>query len=44
MDKCLKTLHERSSIYNNAQMCRMTDLCILTTPDFRLVEDFKGAT
>ena len=44
MDKRLQTLDERSSIFNNVQMCSMTDPCILTTPAFRLIEqDFKGA-
>ena len=44
MDKCLKTSSERSSIFNNVQMCSTTDPCILTTPAFRLTEeDFKYA-
>ena len=44
IDKRLQTLDERSSIFNNVQMCSMTDPCILTTPAFRLTEqDFKGA-
>ena len=44
MDKRLQTLAERSSIFDDVQMCSMTDLCILTTPAFRLIEeDFKGA-
>ena len=44
MDERLQTLDERSSIFNNVQMCSMTDSCILTTPAFRLIEqDFKGA-
>ena len=44
MDKRLQTLNERSSIFNNVQLCSMTDPCILTTPAFRLIEqDFKGA-
>ena len=44
MDKCLKTLDERSSIFDNVQTCIMTDPCILTTPAFRLIgEDFKCA-
>ena len=44
MDKRLQTLDERSSIFNNVQMCNMTDPSILTTPAFRLTEqDFKGA-
>ena len=44
MDKHLQTLDERSSIYDNVQICIMTDPCILTTPAFRLTEkDFKGA-
>ena len=43
MDKHLQTSDERSSIFNNIQMCSMTDTCILTTPAFRLIEeDFKG--
>ena len=43
MDKRLQTLDERSSIFDNVQMCSMTDPCILTTPAFRLIEgDFKG--
>ena len=38
MNKLLKTL------FDNVQMCSMTDPCILTTPAFRLIEqDFKGA-
>ena len=44
MDKRLQTLDERNSIFNNVQMCRMNDPCILTTPAFRLIEQsFKGA-
>ena len=44
MDKRLQTLDERSSIFDNVQMCSMTDSCILTTPAFRLIEqNFKGA-
>ena len=44
MDKHLQTLDERSSIFNNNQMCLLTDPCILTTPAFRLMEeDFKVA-
>ena len=44
MDERLQTLDERSTIFNNVQMCSMTDSCILTTPAFRLIEqDFKGA-
>ena len=44
MDKRLKTFHERSSIFDNVQMCSMADTCILTTPAFRLIEeDFEGA-
>ena len=44
MDKRFQTLDERSSIFDNVQMCSMTDPCILTTPAFRLIEeDFKGA-
>ena len=43
-NKCLKTSDERSSIFDNVQMCRMTDPFILTTPVFSLIEqDFKGA-
>ena len=42
MDKRLQTLDKRSSICNNVQMCSMTDPCILTTPAFRLIEDFKS--
>ena len=43
MNKRLKTLDERSSIFDNVQMCSMTDPCILTTPAFRLIEqDFKA--
>ena len=41
MDKRLQTLDKRSSVCNNVQMCSMTDPCILTTPAFRLIEDFK---
>ena len=40
----LRTLEERSSIFNNVQMHIMVDACILTTSAFRLIEkDFKGA-
>ena len=43
MDKRLRTSNERSSIFDNVQMCSMTDPSILTTPAFRLIEeDFKG--
>ena len=43
MNKRLKTLDERSSIFNNVLMCSMTVPCILTTAAFRLIEqDFKG--
>ena len=38
MDKRFQTLDERSSIFDNVQMCSMTDSCILTTPAFRLIE------
>ena len=39
------TLDERSSVFDNVQMCSVTDPCILTTPASRLIEeDFKGAT
>ena len=41
MDKRLQTLDKRSSVCNNVQMCSMTDPCLLTTPAFRLIEDFK---
>ena len=44
MDKRLRTLDERRSIFNNVGMCSTTDPCILTTPAFRLIEeDFKLA-
>ena len=43
MDKLFQTLDERSSIFNNVQICSMTDPCIFTTPAFILIEDFKGA-
>ena len=43
MDKHLQTLDKRSSIFNNVQLCSVIDSCILTTPAFRLVEDFKSA-
>ena len=44
VDRLLQTLDEGSSIFNIVQMCNMTDLCLLTTPAFRLIEeDFKGA-
>ena len=44
IDKLLKTSNERSSIFDNLQMCSMTDPCILTTPAFKLIEeDYKGA-
>ena len=40
----LQNLDESSSIFNNVQMCSMTDPCILTTPAFRLIEeDFNVA-
>ena len=43
MDERLQTLDERISIFDNAQICGMTDPCILTTPAFRLIEvDFQG--
>ena len=43
MDKSLHTLDERTSIFNNVQMCSMTDPYKLTTPAFKLIEqDFKG--
>ena len=43
MNKHLKTLDERNSIFDNVQMCSVTDPCILTTPAFRLIEeDFSG--
>ena len=34
MEKRLKTLDERSSIFDNVQMCSMADPCILTVPAF----------
>ena len=44
MDKRSQILDERSSIFNNIQLCSITDPYILTTPAFRLIEqDFKGA-
>ena len=44
MNKRLKILDERSSAFDNVQMCSMTDPCILTTPAFRLIEeDFNVA-
>ena len=44
MNKCLQTLDEKISIFNNVKMGSMTDPCILTTPAFRLIaQDFKGA-
>ena len=44
MDKRLQTLDERSSIFDNFQMCSMTDSFILTTPAFRSIADnFKDA-
>ena len=43
MGKRLQTFDERSSIFNNVQMCSMVDPSILTTPAFRLIEeDFKS--
>ena len=40
----INILDERSSIFDNVQVCSMTDPCIHTTPAFRLIkEDFKGA-
>ena len=42
-DQRLQTLEERSSIFNNNQMCSMDDPSILTKSAFRLIkEDFKG--
>ena len=44
MDKRLQTLDERSIIFDDVQMCSITDPCIFTTPAFRLIEeDFTGA-
>ena len=44
MNKRFKTLDERRSIFNNDQMCSMTDPCILTTQAFILIEeDLIGA-
>ena len=44
MDKRLKTFDERSSMFDNVQMCSMTDPCILTAAAFSLIEeDFEGA-
>ena len=40
MDKRLQTLDERSSIFDNVQMCGMTDSCIFATPTFRLIEEY----
>ena len=40
----INILDERSSIFDNVQVCSMTEPCIHTTPAFRLIkEDFKGA-
>ena len=42
MDKCFQTSDERNSIFSSVQICSMFDPSILTTPDFRLIEeDFK---
>ena len=42
IDKRLQNSDERGTIFNDVQMCSMTDPCILTTPVFRLIEgDFK---
>ena len=44
MDKLLQFLAKRSSIFENIQVCSMTDTYKLTTPAFRLVEeDFMDA-
>ena len=41
-DKRLQTSDERNSIFSSVQICSMFDPSILTTPDFRLIEeDFK---
>ena len=43
MGKCLQTSGERKKIFKNVQMCCIFDLCILTTPVFRLIVNyFKG--
>ena len=43
MDKHLKPLDERNSIFNYVQICSMVDPCILTTVAFRLIEEkFEG--
>ena len=37
-------LDERSSLFNNVELCSMIDPCIRTAPAFRLIkQDFKGA-
>ena len=38
IDKRLQNSDERGTIFNDVQMCSMTDPCILTTPVFRLIE------
>ena len=44
MDKHLKTLYKRSSMFDNVQMFSMTDPCTLSTPAFRLIEEnFKDS-
>ena len=40
MDKSLQSLYERNSIFSNVQMCSMVDPSILTTPAFRLTEEY----
>ena len=42
-DQRLWTLQERSSIFNNVQICSISDPCIFAISAFRLIEeDFKG--
>ena len=44
MGKRLKTSDETSSIFDNVQICSITDPCILKRPASRLIEeDFKGS-
>ena len=44
MNKRLRTLDEKKSFFNDAQIWTMADPCTLTTPTFRLTEEgFIGA-
>ena len=43
-DQRLQTLEERSSIFNNVQMCSMANPCTLTILAFRLLKENFSAT